>query len=43
MIACIKNNIRNNTSDNNDNSNNNHDRSQLLRTRKKQTKDIDGN
>ena len=34
MIACIKNNIRNNTSDN-DNSNNNHDRSQLLRTRKK--------
>ena len=35
MIACIKNNIRNNTSDNNDNSNDNHDRSQLLRTRKK--------
>ena len=35
MIACIKNNIRNNTNDNNDNSNNNHDRSQLLRTRKK--------
>ena len=35
MIACTKNNIRNNTSDNNDNSNNNHDRSQLLRTRKK--------
>ena len=35
MIACIKNNICNNTSDNNDNSNNNHDRSQLLRTRKK--------